>query len=234
MCLYVSGEFDEAARWLAESTEPALAYRQWRVAVSALAHRSLVAGELSQVDEQALLAERALDVAREHGLEDVEGEVFVALGASLAAHGRLDEALAALARAVVITRAAGYPRGLADALIRQAAVLQALARHEDVPAVINDARAAVDSCPDPRLLAARLAALEQTPRTRRGNGEAPLSERELVILRMLTSRLSERDIGRELYLSHNTIHSHTRSIYRKLGVSSRGEALEKAGTLGIV
>ncbi len=36
---------------------------------------------------------------------------------------------------------------------------------------------------------------------------------------MLTGRLSERDIGRELYLSHNTIHSHTRSIYRKLGVS---------------
>ena len=45
-CLYFSGEFDEAARWLAESTGPALAYRQWRVAVSALASRSLVAGEL--------------------------------------------------------------------------------------------------------------------------------------------------------------------------------------------
>ena len=66
-CLYFSGEFDEAARWLAESTGPALAYRQWRVAVSALASRSLVAGELRQADEQALLAERALDVAREHG-----------------------------------------------------------------------------------------------------------------------------------------------------------------------
>ena len=51
---------------------------------------------------------------------------------------------------------------------------------------------------------------------------------------MLTGRLSERDIGRELYLSHNTIHSHTRSIYRKLGVSSRGEAVERARTLGIV
>ena len=234
MCLYFSGEFDEAARWLVESTEPALAYRQWRVAVSALAHRSLVAGELRQVDEQALLAERALDVAREHGLEDVEGEVFVALGASLAARGRLDEALASLERAVVLTRAAGYPRGLADALIRQAAVLRAMARHEDVAAVIEDARATVESCPDPRLLAERLAALERPPRTRRRNGEAALSERELVILRLLTSRLSERDIGRELYLSHNTIHSHTRSIYRKLGVSSRGEALEKAGTLGIL
>jgi LuxR family maltose regulon positive regulatory protein len=233
-CLYFSGRFDEAERWLAESTEPALACGQWRVAVSALATHSLVAGELRQADEQALLAERALDVAREHGLEDVEGEVFIALGASLEARGRPDEALAFFERAVVITRASGHPRGLADALIRQAAVLQVAARHEDATAVIEEARATVESCPDPRLLAERLAALERPPRPRRRNGEAALSERELAILRMLTSRLSERDIGRELYLSHNTIHSHTRSIYRKLGVSSRGEALEKAGTLGIL
>ena len=51
---------------------------------------------------------------------------------------------------------------------------------------------------------------------------------------MLTSTLSERDIGRELYLSHNTIHSHTRSIYRKLGVSSRSEALSHARELGLI
>jgi len=233
-CLYFSGQFDEAERWLAESTEPALASRQWRVAVSALALRSLVAGERQQAAEQALFAERAWDVAREQGLEDVEGEVFVALGAARATAGRPDEALVFLERAVVITRAGGHPRVLADALLRQAAVLQAMARQDDAAAVIEDARATVASCPDPRLLAQRLADLERSPRTRRRNGAAALSERELMILRMLTSRLSERDIGRELYLSHNTIHSHTRSIYRKLGVSSRGEALEKAGTLGIL
>jgi LuxR family maltose regulon positive regulatory protein len=50
---------------------------------------------------------------------------------------------------------------------------------------------------------------------------------------MLGGPLSERDMGRELYLSHNTIHSHTRSIYRKLGVSSRAEAVQRATSLGI-
>ena len=98
----------------------------------------------------------------------------------------------------------------------------------------GEARAIVDTCPDPRMLGERLAALERPPRARRRNGDAPLSERELVILRMLTSRLSERDIGRELYLSHNTVHSHTRSIYRKLGVSSRSAALDQARELGLI
>jgi LuxR family maltose regulon positive regulatory protein len=51
---------------------------------------------------------------------------------------------------------------------------------------------------------------------------------------MLGGPLSERDIGRELYLSHNTVHSHTRSIYRKLGVSSRKQALLLARELGLL
>jgi LuxR family maltose regulon positive regulatory protein len=44
----------------------------------------------------------------------------------------------------------------------------------------------------------------------------------------LSGSLSQRDIGRELYLSHNTVHSHVQSIYRKLGVRSRAEAVAHA------
>jgi len=51
---------------------------------------------------------------------------------------------------------------------------------------------------------------------------------------MLNGPLSEREIGRELYLSPNTIHSHTKSIYRKLGASSRREAVKRARTLAII
>jgi LuxR family maltose regulon positive regulatory protein len=46
--------------------------------------------------------------------------------------------------------------------------------------------------------------------------------------------LSERDIGRELYVSHNTILSHTRSIYRKLGASLRKQAVQRAVAQGIL
>ena len=59
----------------------------------------------------------------------------------------------------------------------------------------------------------------------------PLTDRELEVLRLLRSDLSLREIANELYISHNTIKSYTRSIYRKLGVTSRFAALETASDL---
>jgi len=54
------------------------------------------------------------------------------------------------------------------------------------------------------------------------------------VLRLLQGTLSLRDIGRELYLSPNTIKTHTRALYRKLGVSDRQDAVVKARELGIM
>jgi LuxR family maltose regulon positive regulatory protein len=230
--LYYTGDFEEADGWLAESAEHATTREQWVIAACALAFGSLVAGELGRFDEQALLADQAMQLARERGAE--EGEVFVAAGASLGARGKLDEALPLLVRGVDVQRSRGHPRPLADALMRQAVVLRALDQHEAASEAIAEARVMVESCTDPGFVTARLEALEGPPRAVPRPRAARLSERELVILRMLRGPLSERDIGRELYLSHNTIHSHTRSIYRKLGVSSRAEALQRALALGLL
>ena len=112
-------------------------------------------------------------------------------------------------------------------LIHQATVLQAFGDRESAAVAIAEAETVVDSCPDPGILAERLAALDVRPQARAERG-AELTERELRVLRTLKGPLSERDIGRELYLSHSTIHSHVKSIYRKLGVSSRAEALVRA------
>ena len=54
------------------------------------------------------------------------------------------------------------------------------------------------------------------------------------MLKLLRGDLSERDIGRELFVSHSTVHSHVRAIYRKLTVSSRADALERGRQLGIL
>ena len=59
-------------------------------------------------------------------------------------------------------------------------------------------------------------------------------DRERAVLRALSGPLSESDIAREFYLSHSTIHSHTKSIYRKLGVSSRAQAVRHARDLGLL
>jgi LuxR family maltose regulon positive regulatory protein len=65
---------------------------------------------------------------------------------------------------------------------------------------------------------------------RRRQPSPALSEAERRILRLLATDLSLSEIGRELYLSANTVKTHTRSIYRKLGVSSREEAVKAART----
>jgi len=46
--------------------------------------------------------------------------------------------------------------------------------------------------------------------------------------------LREREITRELYMSQNTVHSHVRSIYRKLAVSTRADALERTRKPGLL
>ena len=63
---------------------------------------------------------------------------------------------------------------------------------------------------------------------------APLTEGELRVLRLLPSALSLREIGGELFVSHNTVKTHTRSIYAKLRVTGRGEAVSRARDLRLL
>ena len=57
---------------------------------------------------------------------------------------------------------------------------------------------------------------------------AELSGREQEILRWLSSDLSLREIARQLFVSYDTMKTHTRHIYRKLGVSTRKQAVSRA------
>jgi LuxR family maltose regulon positive regulatory protein len=61
-----------------------------------------------------------------------------------------------------------------------------------------------------------------------------LSERELDVLRLLESDLGGPDIARELCVSVNTVRTHTRHIYAKLGVTTRREAVREAARLGLL
>ena len=62
----------------------------------------------------------------------------------------------------------------------------------------------------------------------------PLSDRELTVLRRLAGPQDAREIADSLYLSVNTVRSHVKAIYRKLGVGSRADAVSAAKTLGLL
>ncbi|HWK30258.1 MAG TPA: LuxR C-terminal-related transcriptional regulator [Solirubrobacter sp.] len=62
----------------------------------------------------------------------------------------------------------------------------------------------------------------------------PLSEREQAILRYLPTTLSNREIAAELFVTTNTVKTHLRSIYRKLDVARRREAVERARDLRLL
>ena len=232
MGLYLHGEFGAADRWFAESLMLAPASGRWLEAGSSMACRSLIAGEQARPDDQRLLAETAVALIHEHGVEDTCGEGWLALGASLAVQGRPEEALPPIERAIAILRSAGQPTGLAMALLRQVPVLRAVGQRERAEAAIAEAKSVIASCPDPGILADQLTAVKRSPRPAARPGQ-DLTERERTVLRLLKSGLHEREIGDELYVSRNTVHSHIQSIYRKLAVSTRAEAVERTRELGL-
>jgi LuxR family maltose regulon positive regulatory protein len=117
-------------------------------------------------------------------------------------------------------------------------------RRGDAPAArraITQARDLLAALPDPGAAPAFVERTERllklTPRTRRDHAPGEfweLSERELDVLRLLAGRLSQREIAGELFVSFSTVKSHVRSIFRKLGVDSRTDAVDRARELGLL
>jgi LuxR family maltose regulon positive regulatory protein len=61
-----------------------------------------------------------------------------------------------------------------------------------------------------------------------------LSARELEVLRLLATELDGPEISRRLYISLNTLRTHTKNVYAKLGVNRRRAAVVRAGELGLL
>ena len=61
-----------------------------------------------------------------------------------------------------------------------------------------------------------------------------MSPRELEVLRHLVAGMDTDEIAGDLFVSRNTVRTHTKSIYRKLSVQNKRDAMLKAAALGIV
>ena len=227
---YVSDELDLAEQRLRETVALGPRAEQWIVAIASIADLSLIAGMRGMRAEQARLADEAVELARERGLLDsVEvGEIHTARGVALAAHGHPEAALPELEQGVLLRRLWAQQLDLVDGLIALAPVTAALGDRARATALFDEAEAILAACPDPGALPRRLAAARLAAAATDDATPAELTDRELGVLRLLSGGSSEREIAQELFVSFNTVHSHVKSIYRKLGVSSRAEALGRA------
>jgi LuxR family transcriptional regulator, maltose regulon positive regulatory protein len=168
------------------------------------------------------LLERLLLAAEEGERTGRAIEILVLLALAHQRLGDVPAALAGLERAVTLAEPEGYVRVFVDEGPAMASLLKALAKRGTAG---NYAR---------RLLAAgaTLAETEHDGPVKQALIE-PLSERELDVLRLLGTELDGPAIARELTVSLNTIRTHTKNIYAKLGVTSRRSAVRRAAELGL-
>jgi LuxR family maltose regulon positive regulatory protein len=114
-----------------------------------------------------------------------------------------------------------------------------VALREQAPAfaaeAAHNARAAVAALPQPAFLSDLVEALtRELHDVEVGHGGRLLSAAELSVLRAISTGASRREAARALHLSHDTVKTHLRSAFRKLGVHRREDALARARALGLI
>jgi LuxR family transcriptional regulator, maltose regulon positive regulatory protein len=243
MCLYDAGRYAEAARSLDEAIR-VLRDESWitplviYLGCLAAAHADL--GDVDRAERAAAEAEQIVDERQLHEAPWV-ARTRLARGKLLQLRGELTAAEAAFLRAVVLARRAGRRLELAHALLLLARLKRRRGEHVAGRELTREARAVIESCPDPGVLRELLRQTELSLQLARTPSDAPvlpvdleLSERELTVLKLLASELSQREIGSELYISLNTVKGHARSIFRKLGVATRADAVARGRELGLI
>jgi LuxR family maltose regulon positive regulatory protein len=192
---------------------------------SALARLLMAQGKL---DEASRLLTRLVEVTEAAGAMGYVIESLVLQALALQAQGKEDLALAALERALAL----GEPEGYVRTFIDEGPQMGQLLRRAVVQGISVD-------------YAGRLLAALEEEATRTATPLAisegarpplvePLSPRETEVLRLLTTHLSHAEMAEEMVVSVNTVRSHVKSIYGKLGVHSRMEAVERAREMGLL
>jgi LuxR family maltose regulon positive regulatory protein len=237
--LYLSGQAAEAQEDLEELVRRVPAAAQPVAVVLAQAVLSLLAGDRDDDRTAMALARQAAATADTQGLgaEPMCGIAYAALGRALARQGELARAEVQLERALEPVGIDSMAAQRAFTLLLLAPVRRGRGDLAGARALVEEARELIEQFTDPGVLPTLLArtgrALTPAPR-RPVDAAAPLTERELVVLGLLPTRLSTREIGQELSVSVHTVRSQIQAIYRKLQASTRSEAVANARELGLL
>ncbi|MET9268518.1 LuxR C-terminal-related transcriptional regulator [Kribbella sp. NPDC003557] len=171
----------------------------------------------SRLQDAIGLLERLIAVAEDGGRQGTLIEVLTLMALAQHATGDDKEARAVLERALTLAEPEGYVRVFSSQGQPMAELLAAL--DPGRPYV----RRLLDACPGAAAV----------PAPRDGLIE-PLTERELDVLRMLAGDLDGPSIARRLVVSLNTVRTHTKNIYAKLGVNNRRAAVRRAHQLNLL
>ena len=163
----------------------------------------------------------------------------VARGKLLERQDRLREADEALARGIELARRGDARFDLSYGLLTHAGVKGGLGDRRAAKEMLREARQTAESCADPGVLPELVSRVERRlrlvpSRATRTPYEEDLSDRELAVLRLLATDLTQREIGEALYVSFNTVKTHVKSIFRKLDVATRPDAVSRARELRLL
>jgi LuxR family maltose regulon positive regulatory protein len=206
-----------------------------------LCERSLVAMAHSQWNHADAFASRAHAHLRQAGIEDSFAAALTSAVQARAALHRGDipaarrELINALRLRPLMTYA--HPHWAAQARIGLIRVHLALADITGARTLMREIDEILQHRPDLGTLVGEAAALRsRLGQNRRSHapGASALTMAELRLLPLLSTHLTTLEIAAELYLSPHTIKSQIRSVYRKLGVSTRNEAVTRARELGLI
>lgn len=220
------GRFDEVLYWTREqglSTDDDLSYlhefEHITLARMFLAQHATDAARRSTHETMTFL-ERLLQAAEDGRRMGSVVEVLILQALALHSRGDTPGALVPLERALALAEPENYVRIFVDEGTPIAALLSACAKRGIAPAYVRKLLAAFDEPED------------STPTKQ--NLIEPLSEREIDVLRLLRSDLDGPEIARELNVSLNTLRTHTKNIYSKLGVNSRRSAVRRSEELNLL
>jgi LuxR family maltose regulon positive regulatory protein len=237
----ITGDRDAADPILAEAVELGSSLGAFNVSLTGLAERALIALDRGEPTRAKELIEEGIRIVEEGALDEngPAGILQAAAARVFIQQGDTPSALEAIARAdrlrSVLTRA--IPTLAVQTRLELAHAQLALANPGIARQLHDEARQILSRTGDLGLLSLQADELHEQIKnadTTRGRWASGLTTAELRLLPLLSTHLTFAEIGERLFITRNTVKTHAISIYRKLGVSSRNEAVEVAAELGLL
>jgi LuxR family transcriptional regulator, maltose regulon positive regulatory protein len=179
------------------------------------------------IHEAIALLERLLQAAEADRRMGSVIEILAVQALALQAQGNVSQALTSLGHALALAEPEGYVRIFVDEGEEMRLLIEKQSRNRDHP-LIGYADKLLAAFPQPRE-----ANVKSKTKNLKSEMIESMSERELEVLRLLGTELSGPEIACELIVSLNTLRTHTKNIFNKLGVNNRRAAVRRAEELNI-